>query len=92
MGILLFLFPPVVLSCTGGLSAFPLVSLFVSLFPTDFDLILATASTDNLFAVRGDGRLRVYEGGLIVSAGGETIVAGGLVVTAGGATVTAGGE
>jgi hypothetical protein len=74
----------VVLSCTGGLSAF--------LFPTDFDLILATASTDNLFAVRGDGRLRVYEGGLIVSAGGETIVAGGLVVTAGGATVTAGGE
>ena len=58
---------------------------------TDFDLILATASTTNVFAVRGDGRLRVYEGGLIVSAGGETIVAGGLVVTAGGATVTAGG-
>ena len=56
-----------------------------------FDLILATASTTNVFAVRGDGRLRVYEGGLIVSAGGETIVAGGLVVTAGGATVTAGG-
>ena len=58
---------------------------------TDFDLILATASTTNLFAVRGDGRLRVYEGGLIVTAGGQTVVAGGLIVTAGGATVTAGG-
>ena len=71
---------------------FHLFRFLLFLFPTDFDLILATASTDNLFAVRGDGRLRVYEGGLIVSAGGETIVAGGLVVTAGGATVTAGGE
>jgi hypothetical protein len=58
---------------------------------TDFDLILASASTTNLFAVRGDGRTRIYEGGLIVSEGGQTVVAGGLVVTAGGATVTAGG-
>ena len=71
---------------------------------TAFNLVKASVgTTTDVFAIRGDGRVNVIAGGLLVTAGGATVVSGGvhvsdgmtihtagLKVVAGGATITAG--
>ena len=47
---------------------------------TAFNLMKAKASSTDVFAIRGDGRVNVIAGGLLVTAGGATVLAGGVHV------------
>ena len=47
---------------------------------TAFNLMKATASSTDVFAIRGDGRVNVIAGGLLVTAGGATVLTGGVHV------------
>lgn len=51
---------------------------------SDFEFIKAVADSTDVFSVRGDGRLSIYQGGLNVADGGMTIGEDGLTVTSGG--------
>lgn len=51
---------------------------------SDFNFIKGVADSTDIFSVRGDGRLSLYQGGLNIADGGMTVGDDGLTVTSGG--------